>query len=435
MPRLGDLRRAIEGSPAADPLRLIGAGGLVILAPHPDDETIGASALIAAAADAGRNLALVALTNGEGSHRGSLAFPPRRLADLRQREQDAAMAILCDGASFETLRFDLPDGACEWHPDFGACAVRIAALCDRIGATALVATLPDDPHPDHQAAGRLAEAIRALRPRLRLLFYPVWIARLDDAAEIEHDDLTPFRLPVPVSRKLQAMACHASQMGLIVDDDADGFVLPGWFLAQQAEPLETIFWAAMPGRLPDAAHFASLYAHDGDPWHVRSSTREEEKRQSALAVLGDRRFASGLEIGCGEGHLTARLAERCRTMLGIDLDPAIVRRAVERNGEHPHLSFRQGRLPGAFPEGRFDLVVVSEALYYLCEAELRHLAFAVNAATQPGAHILLIDYLGVTDTPLSGADAADVFIACLGTGWQADTHDRSWFRIDLLQRI
>ena len=433
--RLGDLRHAVEAVPTADPLHLIGAGGLVVLAPHPDDETIGASALIAATADAGRKLVLVALTNGEGSHRGSTAFPPRRLADLRRSEQDAAMAILCAGASFETLRLDLPDGASQWHPEFGACAMRIAALCDRIGATALAATLPDDPHPDHHAAGRLAHAVRTLRPHLRLLFYPVWLARLDDTAEIEGDDLTPFRLPVPMFRKSEALACHASQLGQIVEDDADGFVLPEWFLARQAEPLEAIFWAAMPGHPPGAAHFASLYADDGDPWHVRSSASEAEKRQATLAVLGDRRFENGLEIGCAEGHLTTHLAERCQHMLGIDLDPAIIRRAIERHGGNRRLAFRQGRLPEAFPKGRFDLLVFSEVLYYLREAELRRLAGAVEAATQPGAHLLLVDYLGTTDTPLPGADAADVFMACLGTGWRADTSSKSLFRIDHLQRI
>ena len=435
MAHLGELRHAVDAAPTADPLRLIGAGGLVILAPHPDDETIGASALIAAAADAGRELALVALTNGEGSHRGSIAFPPERLADLRRNEQDAAMAILSGGASVETLCLDLPDGASEWHPDFDHCAARIAALCDRISATALAATLPDDPHPDHRAAGRLARVVRTLRPHLRLLFYPVWLDRLDDASEIESDDLLPFRLPVTESRKLAALTCHASQLGRIVHDDPGGFVLPGWFLKRQGESLETVFWAAMPGRPPGAAHFASLYAEENDPWQVCSSAYKAEKRRATLSVLGDRSFERGLEVGCGEGHLTALLAERCRDTIGIDLDPAIVRRATERHGMNPGLAFRQCRLPEAFPHGRFDLLVFAEVLYYLSEAELWRLALAVEAATRLGADVLLVDYLGATDTPLSGADAADVFIACLGPGWRVKTVSRPSFRIDRLQRL
>ena len=417
MNRLGDLRHKVDAAPIANPLRLIGAGGLVVLAPHPDDETIGASALIAAAADARHRIALVALTNGEGSHRGSIAFPPKRLAELRQSEQNAAMAVLCGGAGFETLHLNLPDGESERHPDFATCAARIAALCDLIGATALAATLPDDPHPDHNAAGRLAQAVRTLRPQLRLLFYPVWLARLDDDAEIDANRLLPFRLSVPAFRKPKALACHASQLGQIVPDDADGFVLPDWFLARQKEPLETIFWASMPGTPPDAAHFASLYADDADPWHVNASPYEVAKRNAILSTLCDQRFENGLEIGCGEGHLTALLADRCQNMLGIDLDPAIVKRANERHGNGSRLVFREGRLPEAFPAGHYDLIVFSEVLYYLSEVQLQQMAAAVNAATRVGAHLRFVNYLGATDTPLSGADASDVFISCLGSRW------------------
>ena len=346
------------------------------------------------------------------------------------------MKVLCDGAPFETLRLRLPDGASQWHRNLDGCAARIATLCDRIGATALASTLPDDPHPDHRAAGQLAMAVRALRPRLRLLFYPVWLVRLDDKVEIDGDGLTPFRLPVPISQKAEALVCHRSQLGQIVDDDPDGFVLPNWFLALQAEPLDLVFWKAMPGQPPGPAHFAALYADDGDPWHVRSAAYERDKRQATLAVLDDMTFENGLEIGCGEGHLTALLARRCPTMLGVDLDPTVVKRANQRYGGVPGLQFRQARLPKEFPAGEYDLMVFSEVLYFLTEIELRCLADAVRTAARPDSHLVLVNYLGPTDTPLSGSDAGDFFIACLGSGWQLRSPEAvDLFRIDRLRRI
>ncbi len=434
MTTLGDLRGTIVEAPVVDPLRLIGAGGLVVLAPHPDDETIGASALIVAAASARRSIALVALTDGEGSHRRSAEYPPERLGALRRGEQDAAMAVLCGDAAAETVRLGLPDGASEWHPHFAESAARIAALCDRTGATAIAATLPDDPHPDHRAAGRLALAVRAIRPHLRLLFYPVWLARLGDDASIDADALIPFNVPVPIVRKREALACHASQLGQIVHDDPDGFALPDWFLARQCEPTETLFWDPMPGCPPGAEHFAALYANGGDPWHVRTAAYERDKRQETLAPIMDRRFEHGLEVGCGEGHLTALLAPRCRTMLGIDLDPTIVGRALALHGNIPDLEFRQGRMPDDFPDERFDLLVFSEVLYFLDETELQRVAGAVRTAALPDAHILLVNYLGPTDTPLSGADASDFFIACLGATWHVETTSPGAFRIDHLRR-
>ena len=434
MTRLGNLRDAMAAAPVVGPLRLIGDGGLVVVAPHPDDETIGASALITAAADARRAIALVALTDGEGSHRGSAEYPAERLATLRKGEQDAAMAVLCGEFRPETLRLSLPDGASQWHPHFAESAARIATLCDEIGATALAATLPDDPHPDHQAAGQLASAVRTLRPRLRLLFYPVWLARLGDDETIDADRLVPFNVPVPLARKKESLACHASQLGQIVHDDPDGFTLPDWFLAKQGEPLETLFWEPMPGSTPGGEHFAALYANGGDPWQVRTADYERDKRTATLAPIADRRFERGLEIGCGEGHLTALLAPRCRTMLGVDLDPTIVERAVAFNHDIANLTFRQARVPDAFPDERFDLLVFSEVLYFLNETELQRLAAVLQTTTLPDAHILLVNYLGPTDTPLSGADAPDFLIACLGMAWHAESTSPGPFRIDHLRR-
>ena len=411
-----DWTARLATAPETEAGRLIGQGGLVVVAPHPDDETFGAAALICEAARTGRAVGIVAVTDGEGSHRRSVAVSREALAAIRRAEQEAAVAEL-GVANAPWLRLQLPDGGSGRDPRFAAAAERVATFCDAIGASALSAPHPDDPHPDHHAAAALAEAVRALRPRLRLLFYPVWSMRLAGDAPYRGDDLLPFRVSVDEDTKARAIACHASQLGSVIDDDPDGFTLPSWFLDAQASPYEIHSLAPMPGTVPPPEHFASLYADDGDPWHARASRYEVEKRADNGDQLQGRSYERGLDIGCGEGHLAAALVDAgiVRHMTGLDRDTGIVARANARHGENAALSFVTGALPDGLPDSAFDLVVISEVLYFLDEQSLAALVRQLGHRLHPGADLLVVSYLGETGTPLSGRAAHDLFAALFGT--------------------
>ena len=88
----GDWLRAAEKLPeTADPRAVLGDGPALVLAPHPDDESLGCGGLIAAAAAAGLPLRVVVVSDGTGSHP---AVPPARLKALREAETRAAIAAL-----------------------------------------------------------------------------------------------------------------------------------------------------------------------------------------------------------------------------------------------------------------------------------------------------------------------------------------------------
>ena len=412
-PTIGSWNAAVAASPIVSAERLIGPGGLVVLSPHPDDETLGASALVIAAGRLHRQVGLVAVTDGDASHPGSRLHPPARMTALREAEQDAALHSMgCPSA--EVIRLRLPDGAAGRDPRFAAAADEIAALCRRIGATALTAPHPDDPHPDHHATAALALAVRARLPELRILFYEVWSRRLPADTPFGFDRLTPFRVRTEVEVKRQAIQCHASQLGRVVSDDPNGFVLPPWFLDAQEDALERYAWLAMPGEVPGAAHFNALYADGGDPWHAKSSPYEADKRRASIGTLAGRSFARVLDVGCGEGILARELlaAGVAEAVVGFDGEPAIIERAVAQ--AIPGASFVAGRLPDTLPPGKFDLVVFSEVLYFLDEAKLLSLCGLLSSRLAPGASLLIVSYLGPTDTPLAGRAAADFFLACLG---------------------
>ncbi|WP_062112832.1 PIG-L family deacetylase [Aureimonas sp. AU40] len=433
MSRYGDWCARHDAAPVVDPLLLTGPGGLVVIAPHPDDEALGASGLLVAMAHAGRPVGLVALTDGEGSHRQSAEWPAERLAARRREEQAMAMAELgCEDAPI--LHLSLPDGASRWHDDFAGTAKRVAAFCDEIGATALASTVPFDPHPDHEAAAILAENVHRLRPRLRRLSYPVWSMRHPAELDVDVDGLTPFRVETPIVEKARAIARHETQMGSVVGDDPSGFALPDWFLRHHQGPFECVFWHRMPGSPPGPEHFAALYDGDRDPWGARDSAYELEKREALLRFLGEEGGDSAIEFGCGEGHVAGALASRFRTVAGFDLDPGIVARATAHHGAPGRVTFQVGRMPEAFPDLRFDLLVLSEMLYFLTEAEIEALMARACHHARPGARLVLVNYLGPTDTPLSGDDAADFLLMIASEKLTLERAERTErYRMDLLR--
>ena len=54
----------------------------------------------------------------------------------------------------------------------------------------------------------------------------------------------------------------------------------------------------------DRDYFDRVYDRDADPWHFETSAYEREKYDATIALLGDRRFASGFEIGCSRPRNT-----------------------------------------------------------------------------------------------------------------------------------
>ena len=158
-------------------------------------------------------------------------------------------------------------------------------------------------------------------------------------------------------------------------------------------------------------YFDGLYAEDPDPWRFATSDYERDKYTATLAALPVRRFASGLEVGCSIGVLTQQLAPRCDTLLALDVAEAALAQARVRC---PDVRFERRVIPDEWPPGRFDLIMCSEVLYYLDAAGIRATAGRAIAALQSGGCIVMVHYLGGTDYPSTGDEAADGFMAAAG---------------------
>src|SRR5512146_897064 len=189
--------------PGAGLARLAGIRSAVIVAAHPDDEVLGAGGLIAMLAASHARLRLVAVTDGEASHRGHT----RPASIARRRAAETATALRTLGArTAEVIRLGLPDGRLDGHENQLAAA--LAPLVTDFDLC--LAPWDRDKHPDHEAAGQAAR-----RAGARAVYcFPVWMWHWASPGDprVPWDQALRVPLPPPaVSRKRAAIRCFASQ--------------------------------------------------------------------------------------------------------------------------------------------------------------------------------------------------------------------------------
>lgn len=130
----------------------------------------------------------------------------------------------------------------------------------------------------------------------------------------------------------------------------------------------------------DAQYFAALYADNDDPWAFRTRWYERRKRDLLLACLPRQCYARVFEPACGNGELSALLAERSASLVCQDIDPTAVGLARQRLAGLSHARVDQGHLPGDWPGGEFDLIVLSEIGYYLDPTDWRQVVEQATAS-------------------------------------------------------
>lgn len=186
----------------------------------------------------------------------------------------------------------------------------------------------------------------------------------------------------------------------------------------------------------DAGWFEALYTAAPDPWRFRDSPYERAKYDRTLSALPRERYRSGIEVGCAIGVLTVRLAERCEALLAIDAASTAVAAAAEATRDLAHVRIETRVLPGEAPRGSFDLIVLSEVLYYFDEGDLARMAAWTAEALAPGGDVVLVHWTGETDYPLSGDAASDGFIAALRDAVIVTRGERhQHYRLDVLRRV
>lgn len=184
-----------------------------------------------------------------------------------------------------------------------------------------------------------------------------------------------------------------------------------------------------------AAYFEALYAADPDPWKFLTSDYEAAKYATTLEALREEPYEHGLEVGCSIGVLTGMLVPHCRRLTAVDSSARAVAAARRHCGLVPSLSIQRREVPGQWPNGRYDLILLSEVVYYWDERDLAQVASLVRRDLMPGGDVLLVHWIGNTDYPLSGDAAVEAFIQHAAGVLQPVRQDRyPEYRLDLLRR-
>jgi len=181
--------------------------------------------------------------------------------------------------------------------------------------------------------------------------------------------------------------------------------------------------------MPEPANFDALYAHDPDPFGVRSSWYERRKLDVLLASLALPQYAAAWDPACGTGDLVAALSDRCGHVLATDGSPRAVGITSALVDGRDGVEVREHRLPErlSFDVPAFDLLVVAEVLYYLPADERARTCELLHAVAARGqAEIIAVHWRHHPhDAHLSGEQVTgELGRELLRRGWSASVrHD------------
>lgn len=447
----GDARFA--GLPQLD----IGAPDrVIVVAAHPDDETLGAGGLMAECSARGIPVEVVVVTDGAAGHVAS-AFPgtdsseadaaTAAIALAARRAAEAVHAIGVLSASSVVSFLEYPDGGIrENRSAITSDLVSLVGQPD--GPLLIVAPWRGDGHRDHRVLGEICAEV-SVASGAALIEYPIWMWHWS----APDNEATPWdtmaRLPISAqaaAAKRRAVDAYQSQITQQADASGSGSVAPllhARFLAHfDADGLggsvgdsmvgnsmagdgtaAEVFIAATPARvhappaptlpteqLPET-YFDAAYSRRDDPWGFETRWYESRKRALTVAALPAERYGRTLEIGCSIGVLTAQLAPRCDSLLAVDISQAAVDQAAARVSAFDHVAVVRADVAADFPAGTFDLVVLSEVGYYFDPVTLESVLDDIERALGAAGTLVVCHWRHeVNDYPLTG-DAVHLAVA------------------------
>ncbi|MFF7590437.1 SAM-dependent methyltransferase [Kitasatospora purpeofusca] len=139
-------------------------------------------------------------------------------------------------------------------------------------------------------------------------------------------------------------------------------------------------------------YFTRMYAAADDPWRLEERWYERRKYALTLAALPKPVYRSAFEPGCSVGVLSSLLAGRCGALLSCDREERALGRARGRLGHLPHVRVERRVLPDDWPRETFDLVVLSELLYYFTAVDTADILERAVRSLEPGGTLELVHW-------------------------------------------
>lgn len=368
---------------------------VVVVAPHPDDETLALGATLADLSAQDVDVTVVFVTDGGDGARST----PRRI------EGDRAISAL--GARISVFWWDLPVGGLD--SERGTLSGRLADLIDE--RTVVFAPVEGDGHPDHDAVAHAADS--AVRQRsAALINYPVWLWHWATPADM---DWSRVRVLAPslagLDAKRAAVSCCSGRL-----PSHDGLAMGGSSGPNRAHRVfETVLMPAAAdlavrigaavgnGRAREAIaepFDAMMASGEDDPWHLDDFAYERRRLELVLACLGRERYQRILEVGCATGQLSEQLTGRADIVVAMDASERALKVARNKTGV---VRWMCGAAPADLPDETFDAIILSEVGYFLDGPELTATLRAVRKRLTARGEIVLAHWRGpIAGIPLDG---------------------------------
>jgi SAM-dependent methyltransferase len=158
-----------------------------------------------------------------------------------------------------------------------------------------------------------------------------------------------------------------------------------------------------------ASAFDQLYAGRNDPFGAELPQYRYQRRKysSLLSMLPQRSYRNVLDIGCGLGTFTRKLAPFAEHILGTDISAEAIGQARRLSAQQPNIAYsQQDMLDNSYQEASFDLIVLADTLYYiepLTDSRLKSIAGNLSTKLAPGGLLLLVNhYFFGIDLPSRG---------------------------------
>jgi LmbE family N-acetylglucosaminyl deacetylase len=218
---------------------LSGQTSLIVVAAHPDDETLGCGGLIASAVARGLRVRVIVVTDGSDSHPGSTTTPAEGLRVRRADEAREAVARLAPDASIAFLGF--PDGRTSDDRAEITDALR-AELRTAGTGTWIAVPWSGDGHRDHRVVGEAAAV--ASPAEATVVGYPIWMWHWASPRSTDIPWAAARAVPLTDRErqlKQHALQAFASQIEPLSPSAGDEAVLSAEMLAHFTRDREIFF--------------------------------------------------------------------------------------------------------------------------------------------------------------------------------------------------
>ncbi|MDB5242154.1 MAG: GlcNAc-PI de-N-acetylase [Spirosoma sp.] len=227
----------------AHPIDVNRIGNALVIAPHPDDESLGCGGTIALLRQQGFRVHVLFVSDGTMSHPNSPSYPAERLRQVRESEAlDALRELDVPAENAFFMRQKDTQVATPDSPDFADVVAFVHTLLTDIKPATVLVPWRRDPHRDHRASWQVVNAaLSALTVQPKVLEYLIWLWELGDERDMPgHDEMLVWSVPIEtvIAQRNKAIAAHRSQVSRLIDDDPTAFYLSPELLMHFNKPRE-----------------------------------------------------------------------------------------------------------------------------------------------------------------------------------------------------